>query len=190
MWATILVRFLPKWEGERSNSCVVLSMRFSLVDRIISLERGKSVTAVKNLTLAEEYLADHFPGFPVMPGVLMLETMVQTGAWLMRYTEDFKYSTILLKEARAVRFNSFVTPGKTLEVTATVHKWKGDECVLKGAGTVDGESTVNARLTLQQFNLADREPKLADSDRLGVETMRELFSQIWQPPTDDSQLEK
>ncbi len=158
-------------------------MRFSLVDRIISLEPGKSVTAVKNLTLAEEYLADHFPGFPVMPGVLMLESLVQASAWLMRYTKDFKYSTILLKQARAVRFNSFVTPGKTLTVTATVHKSKESECVLKGAGTVDGESVVNARLTLEQFNLADRDPNLADSDRLRIEKMRELFLQIWSPPT-------
>ena len=166
---------------------VVLSMRFLLVDRIILLERGKSVTAVKNLTLAEVYLADHFPGFPVMPGVLMLESLVQAGAWLMRYTEDFKYSTILLKQARAVRFNSFLTPGNTLTVTATVHKWEKDECVLKAAGTVDDKSVINARLTLEQFNLAERDSSLADSDRLRVEKMRELFSQIWSPPTGESQ---
>ena len=53
-------------------------MRFALVDRIVSLERGESISTVKNLSLAEEYLADHFPGFPVLPGVLMLEALVQT----------------------------------------------------------------------------------------------------------------
>ena len=156
-------------------------MRFSLIDRIVELEKGKSITAVKNLTMAEEYLADHFPGFPVMPGVLMLESLVQAGAWLMRATQDFRWSTILLKEARAVRVNSFVVPGKTLQVTLTVHKWEGNLCVLKGAGAVDETPTVNARLTLEQFNLRDRNPDLAPSDEMRIARMRELFGQLWTP---------
>ena len=56
-------------------------MRFNLVDRIVEVQPGRSLQAVKNLTLGEEYLADHFPTFPVMPGVLMLETLVEAGAW-------------------------------------------------------------------------------------------------------------
>ena len=83
-------------------------MRFSLIDRIVELDKGQSITTVKNLSLAEEYLQDHFPGFAVMPGVLMVEALVQSGAWLMRATEDFKYSTLLLKQAKAVKFNSIV----------------------------------------------------------------------------------
>jgi len=154
-------------------------MRFSLVDRITSLEAGTSITAVKNLSLAEEYLADHFPGFPVMPGVLMLESLVQAGAWLMRYTEDFKYSTILLKEARAVRFNNFVIPGQTLCVTAEIHERSATQVVLKGAGMVDGLSAIRARLTLEQFNLGDTNSELIDSDRSRVEQSRKMFAQIW-----------
>lgn len=154
-------------------------MRFSLVDKIVALEKGKSITAVKTLSMAEEYLADHFPGFPVMPGVLMLESLVQAGAWLMRYSEDFRYSTILLVEGRAVRFNNFVSPGKTLTVTVTVKKWEDDRCVVKGVGTVDGTSAVNGRLTLKQFNLSDRDPALAQSDEMRTGKMRELFDQLW-----------
>lgn len=154
-------------------------MRFTLIDKITELKAGQSVTAVKNLSLAEEYLADHFPGFPVMPGVLMLEAMVQAGAWLMRYTEDFQYSAVLLKQARAMRFNSFVVPGQTLTVNVTVQKWGPRECVLKAAGSVEGASTVNARLTLEQFNLAENEPALAESDRLRIQSQRELFAQLW-----------
>jgi 3-hydroxyacyl-[acyl-carrier-protein] dehydratase len=156
-------------------------MRFSLVDRITALETGKSISAVKNLSMAEEYLADHFPGFPVMPGVLMLESLVQCGAWLIRSTEDFAHSTILLKQARALKFNNFVTPGKTLCVTATVNKWNDDECVLKASGMVDGTSAVSARITLGKHNLADRNPSLADVDRDLIETLRKQFGQIWQP---------
>lgn len=154
-------------------------MRFSLVDRITSLQPGTAVTGMKNLSLAEEYLADHFPGFPVMPGVLMLESMVQTCAWLMRSTEDFRYSTILLKQARAVRFNSFLTPGKALIVNAAVQSREPDHWVLKASGTVDGTSTVSARLTLEQFNLADRDPAFAESDRRRIEEMRRLFALVY-----------
>jgi 3-hydroxyacyl-[acyl-carrier-protein] dehydratase len=158
-------------------------MRFALIDKITELEAGKSITAIKNLSLAEEYLADHFPGFAVMPGVLMLEAMVQASAWLMRYTDDFKYSAILLKQARAVRFNSFVVPGQTLCVTATIQKRGPRECVLKAAGTVDGASTVNARLTLEQFNLSETEPNLAESDSMRIQSQREMFAQLWSEAT-------
>src|SRR5271170_2862077 len=122
-------------------------MRFLLVDRILSLEPGRSITAIKNVSLAEEYLADHFPGYPVLPGVLMLECLVQAGAWLMRSTEDFRYSIILLKQAKALKYNTFVRPGQTLTVTAAIHDRGEREYVFKGSGTVDGASAVSARLT-------------------------------------------
>ena len=59
-------------------------MRFNLVDQIVDVQPGQTIRVVKNLTLGEEYLADHFPTFPVMPGVLMLQMLVEAGAWLIR----------------------------------------------------------------------------------------------------------
>jgi 3-hydroxyacyl-[acyl-carrier-protein] dehydratase len=156
-----------------------LIMRFTLIDKITELKPGESITAVKNLSLAEEYLQDHFPGFPIMPGVLMVEAMVQTGAWLIRATEDFRYSTVLLKEAKAVKFNSFVSPGKTLELTATVHKRDDRIWTLKTAGTVDGVNAVNARLTLGQFNVCERAPQLASADEKQIQSLRELFTVLY-----------
>jgi 3-hydroxyacyl-[acyl-carrier-protein] dehydratase len=162
-------------------------MRFLLVDRITTFQAGESITGVKNLSLAEEYLADHFPGFPVMPGVLMLESLVQTSAWLMRITEDFRFSTILLKEAKALKFSNFMKPGMTLKVTSTVHKRSEREYVFKAEGipqlgnnsTGSGSSAVSARITLEQRNLADQNPEMAKADQRQIAEYRNLWPQVW-----------
>jgi 3-hydroxyacyl-[acyl-carrier-protein] dehydratase len=158
-------------------------MRFLLIDRITELVPYQSVSAFKNLSLAEEYLTDHFPGFPVMPGVLMLEALVQAGGWLIRHSEDFAQSTILLKEVRAVRYNSFVAPGNTLQIQLTVRKRDGAVWDFNGSGTVNGVSAVSARLSLEAFNLADQNPKLEASDTHRRTVYRGLFQQIWNPTT-------
>ncbi len=157
-------------------------MRFSLIDRITELEPGVKIQAVKNVTMAEEYLADHFPGFPVLPGVFLVEALVQSGGWLMRHTEDFQYAYILLKEAKAVRFNNFVAPGKTLHVSCEVLKRDERTYTFKGTGTVDGQSAISAKITLEQMNLAEKNPSLARSDTRCVESMRELFASLWNAP--------
>jgi 3-hydroxyacyl-[acyl-carrier-protein] dehydratase len=139
-------------------------MRFHLVDRIVEVQPGRSLHAVKNLTLGEEYLADHFPAFPVMPGVLMLHTLVEAGAWLLRLTEDFRHSVIVLREARNVKYGTFMEPGRQMEVTVELVERGGEAADFKGKGTADGQTTVNARLTLATYNLRDRDPALAELD--------------------------
>src|ERR1700683_1748355 len=120
-------------------------MRFNLVDRILEVEGSHRIRAVKYLTLGEEYLADHFPRFPVMPGVLMLQTLVEAGAWLLRAAEDFRYSVIVLREAKNVKYGTFMQPGSTMTVTAELLERQGSLGTLKGRGEVEGASTVSAR---------------------------------------------
>jgi len=143
-------------------------MRFQLVDRILEVEPGRRICMVKPLTLGEEYLADHCPTFPVMPGVLMLQTLVEAGAWLLRITEDFRHSVIVLREAKNVKYGTFMGPGKTLTVTAELlDKPDGDDpqgATFKGKGECEGASTVSARLTLTRYNLRDRNPALQSAD--------------------------
>jgi len=162
-------------------------MRFSLIDRIDELEPGVKISAVKALSMAEEYLADHFPGFPVMPGVLMLEAMTQVGAWLVRASEDFQHSIVVLKEARNVKYGQFVEPGQTLRVTAEIVSQTERETVLKAQGTIDGRTTVGGRLVLERYNLGDRNPAQADTDKLVRQQMREFFALLWRPDAQSAQ---
>ncbi len=156
-------------------------MRFSLIDRIEALEPGERISAVKTLSMAEEYLADHFPGFPVMPGVLMLEAMTQAGAWLVRASEDFCHSMVVLKEAKNLKYGQFVEPGQTLRVTVEIVDRTDRETTLKARGTVDGRTTVRARLVLRQYNLAEQAPGRAVTDESLKRELRSQFDLLWRP---------
>jgi 3-hydroxyacyl-[acyl-carrier-protein] dehydratase len=150
-------------------------MQFILIDRILELDPGRRIVAVKNLTLAEEYLAEHFPGFPVMPGVLMLEAVSQASAWLIRTTEDYAHSVIVLKSAKAVRYGNFVTPGSQLSIEARIIRVCGGETELQARGTVDGVSAVSGRVIMEAYNLRDHNPTLHTLDSEIVAALRRRF---------------
>lgn len=150
-------------------------MRFNLIDRIVEVRPGQGLQAVKNLTLGEEYLADHFPTFPVMPGVLMLETLVEAGAWLLRLTDDFSSSVIVLREAKGVKYGAFVEPGRQLTVAVELVERANGLATFKGKGEVEGQNTVSARLVLAYYNLSDRDPKMRTADERMVQHFRGLY---------------
>ena len=131
-------------------------MKFYLVDRIESIEPGKRIVTTKVLSLAEEYLADHFPAFPVMPGVLMLEAMTQAAAWLVRLHQDFAKSIIVLASARNVRYSNFVQPGQALRCKLEAIDINDGKAKFKASGFVADVLTVSARLELRCFNLTER----------------------------------
>ncbi len=131
-------------------------MKFHLVDRILAIEPGKRIVATKNVSLAEEYLADHFPAFPVLPGVMMMEALVQTAAWLIRLEQDWSNSLIQLRAARNVRYGNFVAPGDSLRTEIELVGIEGEIASCKGAGYVgDGSTAVTGRLELRCYNVAD-----------------------------------
>jgi 3-hydroxyacyl-[acyl-carrier-protein] dehydratase len=138
-------------------------LKFNLIDKIESLTDEK-IVAVKHVSLAEEYLADHFPTFPVLPGVMMLEAMTQAAGWLLHRRRQFGKSITVLKEARNVKYGRFVAPGNFLRVEVEFFKDTEAGATFKAAGIVDRQQAVSARLELAYFNLADKQPELAPLD--------------------------
>ncbi len=126
-------------------------VKFNLIDKIEEVSENRLV-AVKYVSLAEEYLADHFPTFPVLPGVLMLEAMTQAAGWLLHRNSGFAKSITVLKEAKNVKYGTFVTPGNALRVEIEVVKISESGGSFKASGTVNGIPAVSARLELAYFN--------------------------------------
>lgn len=153
-------------------------MRFHLIDRITEVKPGQSLQAVKNLTLGEEYLADHFPTFPVMPGVLMLETLVEAGAWLLRLTDNFASSVIVLRETRGVKYGTFMEPGRQMSIRVELVQRDKGLATFKGKGEMEGQSTVSARLVLAHYSLRDRDPAMQAVDERLVQHFRDLYAML------------
>jgi len=154
-------------------------VKFNLVDKIEHLSDQKIVT-VKYVSLAEEYLADHFPTFPVLPGVMMLEAATQSAAWLLHHRSNFRCSMAVLKEARNVKYGMFVAPGNFLRIEAELLKetetggsFKATGYVASGAA--NAAQAVQMRLDLSYFNLAEKNPELAEIDRRLAEHNRQRW---------------
>src|SRR3954468_10408696 len=138
-------------------------MKFNLLDKI-ELVTEQKLVGVKYVSLAEEYLADHFPTFPVLPGVMMLEALTQAAAWLMHRRTNFAKSIAVLKEARNVKYGRFVAPGEVLRVEVEFFKATESGATFKAAGTVGEAQALAARIELAYFNLAEKQPELAPLD--------------------------
>jgi 3-hydroxyacyl-[acyl-carrier-protein] dehydratase len=149
-------------------------MRFWLLDKIRSYQPDVELAAVKNVTLTEEYLADHFPEFPVLPGVFMLEAATQAGAWLLRLSEDFAHSVISLKEAKNIKYADFVAPGQSLDVTVSMLKKDGRLATFKVEGQIGDRQTLSGRLVLERYNLVERDPELRDTDQKIIQHFRRM----------------
>ena len=120
---------------------------FLLVDRLEVEIPGEKGVGIKNITMNEEFFQGHFPGNPVMPGVLIVEALAQTGAVAILSQENFKGKTAYFGGLNNVKFKHKVVPGDRLRLECEIIKQKGPVGVGKATATVDGKIAVVGELT-------------------------------------------
>jgi 3-hydroxyacyl-[acyl-carrier-protein] dehydratase len=111
---------------------------------------------------------------------MMLEAAVQTAAWLVRDAHHFAHSLIVLKEARGVRYGTFVSPGQTLTLAADAVEIADTRSDFKIKGTVNGQTAITARIELVHLTLAADNPALADTDKRSLAVQRERWQTLTQ----------
>lgn len=124
-----------------------------LVDRILEMEEGKSIKGLKNVSFNEPFFQGHYPGQPIMPGVLILEAMAQAGAILLLSTEQFKGKIPLIGAIDNVKFKRPVVPGDQLISDLKLEWLRGTIGHFSGTASVDGQIAVSMGLT---FKILDK----------------------------------
>jgi 3-hydroxyacyl-[acyl-carrier-protein] dehydratase len=121
---------------------------FLMVDRVVELTPGQRAVGIKQVTANEPQFTGHFPGRPIMPGVLMVEALAQTAGVAVMTLEEYRGKLGLFAGIDECRFRRMVVPGDTLRLEVTVEKLRGMFGRVKGVATVDGEVAVEAVLSI------------------------------------------
>ena len=123
---------------------------FLLIDRVIEMERKTRIVAIKNVTVNEPHFQGHFPDYPIMPGVLMVEAMAQAGgALLLTEIPDRESKLMVFTGIEEAKFRRPVTPGDQLRIEVTVVNWRSRAVKMKGAITVEGKLVCEAVIMCQ-----------------------------------------
>jgi len=128
-------------------------MRWAWIDRFVDFKRGQSARAIKNLSLAEDYFADHYPGYPVMPAALMIEGLAQTGGLLVGEADDFRDNVVLAKIPVA-RFHRDVLAGEQLQYDVEMLTNRPEGASVKGRILVDEDVIGEAEIFFAKLSAA------------------------------------
>jgi 3-hydroxyacyl-[acyl-carrier-protein] dehydratase len=136
---------------------------FLLIDGIEEMERWKRIVGIKNVTINEYYFQGHFPGKPIMPGVLIIESMAQTGGLLLlQEVADREKKLLYFVAIDDARFRRPVVPGDQLRLEMNVLAWRNGFCKLEGRATVDGELAAQATLMCKMVDLETEKAPAAE----------------------------
>jgi 3-hydroxyacyl-[acyl-carrier-protein] dehydratase len=135
-----------------------------MVDRINELESGKRARGVKNVALSEDFLTHHFPETPIMPGALIVESMVQLADWIIRESSDFARVGLAV-HFESARFQRIVRPGDQLQLEVELIAAEGQTARFRATASCDGQRAASARFTLG-VTAADAFHSPEDSRRL------------------------
>jgi 3-hydroxyacyl-[acyl-carrier-protein] dehydratase len=140
---------------------------FLLIDGIEEMERWKRIVGIKNVTINEHFFQGHFPGKPIMPGVLIIESMAQTGGLLLlREVPDREKKLLYFVAIDNARFRRPVVPGDRLRLEMNVLAWRSGFCKLQGRATVDGEMAAEASLMCKMVDLeTERAPAAVPAEK-------------------------
>jgi len=138
---------------------------FLLIDRVVEMESRKRIVAIKNVTINEPHFQGHFPDYPIMPGVLMVEAIAQAGgALLLTEIPDRDSKLMVFTSIENARFRRPVTPGDQLRIEVTVVNWRSRAVKMAGTITVDGKLVCDATVMCQVV------PRVAKKLEAKVET--------------------
>ena len=126
-----------------------------MVDRVLSWEKGRDLRAVKNISVNDVHFQGHFPGYPIFPGVLTIESFAQAAAILIRITEggEIPGTFDVIGAVMDFRFLRPLFPGDRLEIHMTISKTAGPNRIIEGKGTVDGEAVATGKFVFGKFKM-------------------------------------
>jgi len=150
-------------------------MRFVLIDRLLELEPGTRAVASKRIAEDEDYFADHFPGRPIVPGVLLIESMAQTGGWLIAASHRFDRRAVLGMVKNA-RFRSWVGPGDELRIESEIVSLHDERARTRAKIEVGGQLRASAELYYVLWR-ADEDASDQDEAK-NTEWMRRVWREI------------
>ena len=126
---------------------------FLLIDRVVEIERKKRIVAIKNVTANEPFFQGHFPGFPIMPGVLIVEAMAQAGgALLLTEVPDREHKLMVFTGIERAKFRKPVVPGDQLRIEVEVIVWRSTAVKMRGLAYVEGKLACEASISCALVN--------------------------------------
>jgi 3-hydroxyacyl-[acyl-carrier-protein] dehydratase len=156
-------------------------MHVSLIDRIVSLQPGE-IRAAKCLSFREGFLGDHFASFPLMPGALQCEAMVQAAQWMLREKLGFPEADFLPVAFSNTRYARYVRPGEQITFTVKLQSEEGGRWRFKGVGEVDGERACQAQFELVKYDASWREGVSIETRAELIRKQRDTFARLGRVP--------